>query len=162
MKKPMSQFLLFSLFTSFVFATDMDPTQRAACFKGNRSVCDKLLDGLNTPEDDHQFRYFYDELCRANKKFKCFKLMVRGDYSEELEQLKKEEPNASFHIVKSEAEVTIFRIAEDKSRKSGPAKVHMGTGAGPRAGAVKKEPAKVPAPDAVPTPEVAPESPNPE
>lgn len=78
------------------------------CKKGDLKDCDAYLKGkTGNPEE---FASAYEDICVANKSFKCLKIVVRGDVQEEMKFQKEEHPKARMYNVKVDGEEKIFML----------------------------------------------------
>lgn len=106
--------ILLSAFFGSLFFSVVTPAQtQDTCPIGNFNACGEMLRNLHSGNQGTEFTRKFDEVCAANKKFKCIKKIVRGDLNDELTYLSKEHKKARLFKVKLESEDYIY-ILEPK------------------------------------------------
>lgn len=79
------------------------------CPVGNIKACQDYLKKEHSKMENAEFVVSFDQVCGANPKFSCVKIIVRGDMvDEKKEQLKRRGPKAAFFEVASGGETYLY------------------------------------------------------
>lgn len=79
------------------------------CPVGNIKACQDYLKNVHAKVDNAEFAVSFDQVCGANPKFSCVKIIVRGDMKDERkEQLKRRGPKAAFYEVTNSGETYLY------------------------------------------------------
>ncbi len=79
------------------------------CPIGNIKACQDHLKKEHSKIDNAEFAVSFDQVCSANPKFSCVKIIVRGDMKDEKkEQLKRRGPKAAFFEVSQSGETYLY------------------------------------------------------
>lgn len=90
---------------AIVLASSFAHAEEELCKPADYKDCTRVLKAKNKDTD---FTAVYDQICNANKAFKCIKITIRGEPNEELAYQKTQYPKSQLFLTKSGGEDKIY------------------------------------------------------